>query len=65
MEKHADNTAYLNPPDNTPEYSLCDECGGTFCTQDLTKVKDLSQANKSAWLCPACIEDGEPAKATE
>ena len=64
MEK-VDNTAHLEYNDDTPKYSFCDGCGGTFLTQDLSQVKDLSQANKSAFHCPMCIEDGAPAEATE
>jgi len=62
MEKHVDNTAYLNPPDDTPEYSACDGCGEMWHTQDLTKT---GKRFPYAWLCDRCLEQSAPAEATE
>ncbi len=44
---------YLDPPDD-PVCSDCDECKGTFRTDDLTKLP-----KKDKWLCVDCLEERE------
>ncbi len=47
---------YLDPPDD-PVCSDCDECKGTFRTDDLRKI-NISSWN-SLWLCEDCLEAHE------